>query len=160
MKRSSRCRTAFLLRFGRFFKARPSCLYSRYTRYLPTFHPRDSAARGSCDSRIAPCSVRSRGYASATLYMVPGGSGSDRCLAPSEEPGRHAARSPDTDRANDQPSDGDPRALELFSEHILQHRFIQAQVGNKLLQPAARTRSRNASEPPSGTHTEGRSPER
>jgi hypothetical protein len=38
-KRSSRCRNAFLLRCGLFFNARPSSLYSRYTRCFPTFQP-------------------------------------------------------------------------------------------------------------------------
>ena len=68
--------------------------------------------------------------------MVPDDSDSDTCLVPSEEPGRHAARSPDTGRVNDRPSDVAPRASELFSEHILQHRLIQAQIGNQLFQPA------------------------
>src|SRR4030095_6065663 len=98
--------------------------------------PRGSAARGSCGTRNALCSVRSRVSASATPSMVPDDSDSDTCLAPSEEPGRHAARSPDTGRVNDRPSDGAPRASELFSEHILQHPLIQAQICNQLFQPA------------------------
>src|SRR5260370_28302329 len=130
MKRSSRCRTAFLLRCGPL----------PYTADTPdtSQHPslRGSAARGSCDTRSAPCSVRSRVSASATPSMVPGGPDSDTCLALSEEPGRHAARSPDTGRVNDRPSDGAPKALELFSQHILQHRLIQAQICNQLFQPA------------------------
>jgi K+-transporting ATPase KdpA subunit len=42
----------------------------------------------------------------------------------------------DTGRVHDRPSDGAPRASELFSEHILQHCLIQAQIGDQLLQPA------------------------
>jgi hypothetical protein len=34
------------------------------------------------------------------------------------------------------PSDGAPRASELFPEHIPQHRLIQAQICNQLFQPA------------------------
>jgi hypothetical protein len=45
--------------------------------------------------------------------MVPDGSGSDKCLAPSEEPGRHDARSPDIGRVNDRPSDG-ARGFRIF----------------------------------------------
>jgi hypothetical protein len=39
-------------------------------------------------------------------------------------------------KVGNRPSDAAPKALELFSEHILQHRFIQTQIGNQLLQSA------------------------
>ena len=44
-----------------------------------------------------------------------------------------AARSPDIARADDRSSDDAPRASELFSEHILQHRLVQAQLGHQML---------------------------
>jgi hypothetical protein len=113
VKRSSRCHNAFLLRCGLFFNARPSSADTPDASQHSSL--RGSAARGSCDTRNAPCSVRSRVSSSATPSMVPDVPGSDTYLAPSEEPGRHAARSPGNDRADDRPSDGDPKASELFS---------------------------------------------
>src|SRR5277367_4636940 len=90
--------------------------------------PRGSAARGAYDTHSAPCSVRSRVSASATPSMVPAGFYTDTCLAPSEESGMRAAHWPHTGRANDRPGDGDRRASELFSRHILQHQLVQAQL--------------------------------
>lgn len=75
---------------------------------------RGSVAWGSCDIRSPLCSVRSHGSAAATPFIVHDDSGSDTHLAPSEEPGSHAARSPDTDHANDPPSDGESKSSELF----------------------------------------------
>jgi hypothetical protein len=44
------------------------------------------------------------------------------------------ARSPDIVRVDDRASDGTRRASEIVSQHILQHRFIQAQLRHQLRQ--------------------------
>jgi uncharacterized protein (DUF1684 family) len=50
------------------------------------------------------------------------------------EHSRHAARSPDSSAPDTSPEDAAARAVQLFSQRVLQHRLIQRQFRYQLLQ--------------------------
>ena len=136
MKRSSRCRTAFLLRCGRFFKA--LFLIQPIHQMLPNIPAlvvQQNADLAVPVTHSALCDLaysypQLRPWFLMTLIAI-------RASYHQKNPaGMPLARPPDTGRVNDRPSDGAPKASELFSEHILQHRLVQAQICNQLFQPA------------------------
>ena len=94
--------------------------------------PRVSAACGSCGIHSALCS---------TPPTLPDGYGSDRCLAPSEESGRHAAHSPDPGHVKCRPSGGAPKASELFLSMscsiVLSRLKLATSCFNRLFSPGA-----------------------
>jgi hypothetical protein len=96
------------------FNIRPSSLYSRYTRYLPTSSLRGSTARGSCGIHNALLPERSRGFSSVAQFVGRGSSDTDRSLLPGEGHGRHAVRSLDSFQPDAPPSVRAARRLHHF----------------------------------------------
>ncbi len=95
-----------------------------------------ATAPESSDSHIGLGSGRSPGCGHATQTRPSGGFCSDTCCGRRAELDRHAVRWPGNGRGDNRPKAGAATALPLFSQHILKHRLVQAQLSYQLLQPA------------------------
>jgi hypothetical protein len=92
--------------------------------------PRGSAARGSCGTRNALCSVRSRVSTSCSIVLSRLRSATscfNRLFSSchhQKNPAGMPLAGPIPGRVNDRPSDGAPRASELFSQHLLHRKAL------------------------------------
>jgi hypothetical protein len=99
----------------------------------PPSSPRGSTARESCGIHSGPESVLSPACAPATLSTVPG-SRNDASFVPGPGHSTHAVRSPDIALFQILHYRWRREGFRIFSQHVLQHRFIQRQFGHQLLQ--------------------------
>ena len=97
--------------------------------------PHASAAPGFCGSHNELGPVRFPECAAEVPSLAPECSGTERWRRECAPHGTRAPGSPGTRRADSTPLGGDARALQFFCEHILQHGFVQAQLGDQSLQP-------------------------
>lgn len=107
---------------------------SRWPRCQPS-SPYGSAAHGSCGIRSALEPARSPECASANLSTGPAAPRGDASSVPVTEHSSRAVRSPDSSAPDTSLGNAAARALQLFSEHVLQHRLVQRQFRHQLLQP-------------------------
>src|SRR5271169_5074733 len=96
--------------------------------------PHGSTAPGSCGSHSALESERFRAYACAARSTAPDDLRSDTSFAQSPELYTRVVHSPDSMPSSALPAGDAGRALQLFSQHILQHDLIQRQLSHKLLE--------------------------
>ncbi len=122
--------------FVHHFNKSPSGWGLRRPDACPLASPHASTTPESCGTHTAPGSARSPGYGLAVPSTPSGDFGSDRCRGQPVEPGRHAAHWPGAGSADNRPEAGAARAIPLFSQDILKHRLVQAQLSHQLLQPA------------------------
>ena len=96
--------------------------------------PHASAAPGSSGSHNGCELWQSPESVAEVQSSAPGCSGTEMWRPECMPHGKHAPGSPGTRRADSSPLDGGARSSQFFCEHILQHRLVQAQLGNQPLQ--------------------------